>query len=78
MTPPDHGGARPGAGRKPGSNAYGEPTTPVRIPVSQTPTVLAFLDAFRQGTAGVDLQPAAHAPDGLPLQGAGRFPIPCR
>jgi len=67
MTPPDHGGARPGAGRKPGSNAYGEPTTPLRIPVSQTPTVLAFLDAYRQEARASDPRPLAQDPPPMPL-----------
>lgn len=67
MTPPDHGGARPGAGRKPGSNAYGEPTTPVRIPVSQTPTVLAFLDAYRQETRASDPRALTSNPPPMPL-----------
>jgi DNA polymerase V len=67
MTPPDHGGARPGAGRKPGSNIYGEPTTPLRIPVSQTPTVLAFLDAYRQEARVSDPRPLASDPPPMPL-----------
>jgi DNA polymerase V len=67
MTPPDHGGSRPGAGRKPGSNAYGEPTTPVRIPVSQAPTVLAFLDAYKQEARASDGRPMAQDPPLMPL-----------
>jgi len=42
------GGKRPNAGRKPGSNAYGEPTVPVRIPRSQEPVIRDFLEALRQ------------------------------
>ncbi|HEB77999.1 MAG TPA: translesion error-prone DNA polymerase V autoproteolytic subunit [Methylothermaceae bacterium] len=38
-----HGGRRPGAGRKPGSGPYGEPTRPVRVPVSLVPTVRSWL-----------------------------------
>jgi len=41
---PTHGGSRPGAGRKPGSGQYGEPTIALRIPQSRVPTVRAFLD----------------------------------
>jgi DNA polymerase V len=67
MTPPDHGGSRPGAGRKPGSNAYGEPTTPVRIPMSQAPTVLAFLDAYRHEARASDARPMAQDPPLMPL-----------
>jgi DNA polymerase V len=45
--PPDHGGAREGAGRKPGSGAFGEPTHPVRVPESQRDAVVEFLAAYR-------------------------------
>ena len=38
------GGSRPGAGRKKGSSAYGEPTTAVRIPESLLATVTELLD----------------------------------
>lgn len=31
---PNHGGRRPGAGRKVGSGKYGEPTQTVRVPSS--------------------------------------------
>ncbi|WP_313912740.1 translesion error-prone DNA polymerase V autoproteolytic subunit [Tahibacter sp.] len=51
MTPPPHGGPRPGAGRKPGSGSFGEPTQPVRVPESQVPAVVAFLDAWREQKA---------------------------
>jgi DNA polymerase V len=40
-----HGGKRSGAGRK---TAYGEPTKQVRIPASQVPVVLNYLDALRR------------------------------
>lgn len=42
-----HGGAREGAGRKPGSGTYGEPTKPLRVPESQAPAVVEFLAAYR-------------------------------
>lgn len=42
-----HGGAREGAGRKPGSGAYGEPTQPLRVPESQATAVVEFLAAYR-------------------------------
>ncbi len=45
------GGARPGAGRKPGSNAYGEPTVPVRIPRSQVPTIQHWLAMLKRAPA---------------------------
>ena len=37
------GGKREGAGRPKGSNQYGEPTRPVRLPVSQIERVLRFV-----------------------------------
>ncbi|MBS0567364.1 MAG: repressor LexA [Proteobacteria bacterium] len=46
---PSHGGARPGAGRKPGSNRYGEPTTPVRVPQSRLAAVRFYLDECAAG-----------------------------
>jgi DNA polymerase V len=59
MSPADHGGARPGAGRKPGSGSFGEPTQPIRVPLSQAPAVLAYLDAYRQETAAEDPRPVS-------------------
>jgi len=52
--PATHGGKRQGAGRKPGTSKYGEPTTVVRIPESRKQTVLDFvstLAAEKQTTA---------------------------
>jgi DNA polymerase V len=43
--PQSRGGARPGAGRKPGSGPHGEPTHPIRLPVSAIPAVRAWLAA---------------------------------
>ena len=37
------GGPRPGAGRKPGSNEYGESTRAIRIPVSLYPEIQSLL-----------------------------------
>ena len=37
------GGKRKGAGRPTGSNRYGEPTRPVRLPVSQIDRILRFV-----------------------------------
>ncbi|MHB1099904.1 MAG: LexA family protein [Burkholderiales bacterium] len=42
------GGHRPGAGKKPGTGAYGEPTRPIRVPESQVPAILDFLAACRK------------------------------
>jgi DNA polymerase V len=46
MTPP-RGGLRPGAGQKPGHNAYGEPTRPIRVPVSLFPDLERLLDRLK-------------------------------
>ena len=45
--PHKRGGPRPGAGRKPGSGLYGEPTRQVRVPDSQVPVIVDFLEAYR-------------------------------
>ncbi len=42
------GGARPGAGRKKGSNAYGESTRAIRVPESLVPAVKTLLDDRRR------------------------------
>jgi len=47
---PRHGGYRQGAGRKP---AYGEPTKLIRVPESQMPVVMRYLDALKQSVASV-------------------------
>lgn len=41
---PRHGGVRQGAGRKP---AYGEPTKLVRVPQSQLPVVVSYLEGLK-------------------------------
>jgi DNA polymerase V len=38
-----HGGKRDGAGRPKGRNQWGEPTQPLRIPISQVETIKRFL-----------------------------------
>lgn len=43
-----HGGKRPGAGRKPGSGKYGEATTVIRVPQSEVGNVRDFLGALEQ------------------------------
>lgn len=42
--PTTQGGARPGAGRKKGSNSYGESTKAIRVPESLVPTIKTMLD----------------------------------
>ena len=39
-----HGGKRTGAGRPKGSNAWGESTKSIRVPLSKIPAVSAFLE----------------------------------
>jgi DNA polymerase V len=43
-----HGGFREGSGRKSGSNAYGEKTHPIRVPLSMVGYVESLLDACKQ------------------------------
>lgn len=45
--PTNHGGRRPGAGRKPGSGILGESSTVIRVPASQVGAVRDFLGALR-------------------------------
>ena len=58
-----HGGSRPGAGRKPGSNAYGESTRAIRVPVSALPEVQRLLDRMKQFRLSGALPPGARVPD---------------
>ncbi len=75
------GGARPGAGRKPGSGAFGEPTQPVRLPVSLVPAVRTWLAALPMGRASGAPRTFTRHPSALtlPLYGsriAAGFPSP--
>jgi len=45
--PATHGGARPGAGRKPGTGRYNEPTQTMRLPMGAIPAVQDFLAAYQ-------------------------------
>ena len=44
----NRGGRRDNAGRKPGSNTYGEATVPLRVPQSQEGVIRDFLTALRR------------------------------
>jgi DNA polymerase V len=67
-TPPKRGGARPGSGRKQGTGGYGEPTEPVRVPVSLLPIVRAWLAAKAKALpAGARLPSAFRPALSLPL-----------
>ncbi|NII10665.1 translesion error-prone DNA polymerase V autoproteolytic subunit [Oleiagrimonas sp. C23AA] len=57
-----HGGARPGAGRP-----KQEPSKRISVPESQVPTVLAYLDAYRQPTRAGDPVPVSSSPTTLAL-----------
>jgi DNA polymerase V len=62
-SPTSRGGSRPGAGRKPGTGSYGEPTEPIRVPVSLLPAVRAMLK-----TAGKPLaHPDVKTPPAVPV-----------
>ncbi len=50
----NRGGKRENAGRPRGQGKFGEPTTTMRIPKSQTATVKSFLDAFQRKKVNVD------------------------
>lgn len=75
MTPPDHGGFRPGAGRKAGSGPFGEPTQSIRVPASQVETVVSYLDTYRQPTTAGDARPVSLIPTTVSLAAfASRVP----
>lgn len=64
--PGKHGGTRPGAGRK---FSFGEPTQPIRIPVSLLPTVRGLLAQRQEGEAKISpegLQPFTRYPTTIP------------
>ncbi|WP_022949708.1 LexA family protein [Methylohalobius crimeensis] len=74
------GGARPGAGRKPCTGPYGEPTRAIRVPVSALPVLKAWLAAKGKAPPARSCLPAP-APAGhhLPLYGSkvpAGFPSP--
>jgi len=49
------GGMREGAGRKPGTGKFGEPTSVMRVPLSQTAEIKNFLTAYQQKRMKTDL-----------------------
>ena len=56
-----YGGPRPGAGRKPGSFAYGEPTVAMRVPESWAAILKATLCARKQQMPAEAMHPAMDA-----------------
>jgi len=72
---------KPGAVRKPGSGPYGEPTQPIRVPMSLFPSVRAWLSSMTEQAGGRTAQPFTRYPASLslPLYGsriAAGFPSP--
>ncbi len=61
------GGVRPGAGRKPGTGPYGEPTAPIRIPQSRLPAIRAWLEQFAREKPDPRLRPFSRQPSHRPL-----------
>lgn len=63
MSPSDHGGFRPNAGRKP---LFDEPSKQVRVPLSQVDNVVSFLASYKEeSTRAID--PRGMATDSPPL-----------
>jgi len=75
MSPNDHGGAREGSGRKPGSGTFGEPTHPLRVPESQVPAVVEFLAAYRDRRTLEDDGVLVREPKGLRAGRRRRIPV---
>jgi DNA polymerase V len=50
-----HGGIREGAGRKAGTGKFGEPTSVLRVPVSQSAKIKDFLLAYQQKRIKLDI-----------------------
>ena len=57
------GGYRPGAGRKPGSNDYGESTRAIRVPVSLLPDLQALLQGLKNRRQAGAVPEGAWRPD---------------
>ncbi len=72
-----HGGSRHGAGRKPGSGAFSEPTQPLRIPESLVPAVVLALDQYKaRHQALPSAQRVADVAIFLPQSGLKVLPLP--
>lgn len=81
------GGVREGAGRKVGTGKFREPTSVVRIPVSQAPVIKDFLAAYQKKRLNTDLDAVTnfglpsphHVPVNVPLYSSkvsAGFPSP--
>lgn len=70
MPPAEHGGRRPGAGRP-----AGEPSQRIRVPESQVPAVLAYLEAYRSPATLEAPRPMSLMPSSVGLTAfLGRVP----
>ncbi len=72
----NYGGKRPGAGRKSGSGQFGEPTVPLRIPVSQKDRILRLLATPEHPTLTSPQGWPSDAGVFVPSMGAPRLPLP--
>jgi DNA polymerase V len=80
-TPNQRGGQRTGAGRKKGTGPYGQPTQPIRVPVSLLPTIKALLASAGKRPSGLTVLPFTEHPSKLSLlffagKVAAGFPSP--
>jgi DNA polymerase V len=66
-SPTNRGGTRPGAGRKRGSGPFGEPTQPVRVPMSRVPAMRSWLAKLAEGAGRAAVRTCATPPSVLPL-----------
>jgi DNA polymerase V len=68
------GGVREGAGRRVGSGKFGEATSVLRVPTSQTPVIKDFLAAYQRKRMGVDLDAVTEFE--LPMLGSQAIALP--
>jgi len=68
------GGIRTGAGRKRGTGKFGEETSVLRIPTSQTPVIKDFLAAYQRKKRSVDIDPVSDFE--WPALNATSIPLP--
>lgn len=75
----NRGGARPGAGRKKGSNVYGESTQAIRIPESLLPEVKSLLERRKQqAEIKAKLQASANPSSSLASEALAKLLVPAR
>jgi DNA polymerase V len=69
-----HGGMRQGAGRKIGTGKFGEPTSVLRVPLSQSAKIKDFLLAYQQKRMKIDLDAVGDFE--LPSMDMAPIPLP--